>query len=312
MNTPGVFLPPFFGGVITNAGSQQNTLAGGQAVADGYIFSTAIAAGTQVNFKLSASVAGLTTSGSGELGLSDGKGKRWGNLQGVTIKITGEVPAATFPLDFSNPDNFMCQSNCNSEIPFWFTGIASVVTQGNHGSSTQSIPILIESAYWDPLGAPIVIASADDGASIFLVLTYTTATINWTGVEVDGVLTGTYGTATVSGAYTTVTNSFENLLAGTEQDSGQISFYGFAVPQLNAKGDLKGSTTFTNAGGVDCSMQDGSTGVPGTCLLTGASSAGTFNMQLSQGGKISGTYGTIWSVPSTFTATTVTATVTQH
>ena len=84
------------------------------------------------------------------------------------------------------------------------------------------------------------------------------------------------------------------------------------VPQLNAKGDLKGSTTFTNAGGVDCSMQDGSTGVPGTCLLTGASSAGTFNMQLSQGGKISGTYGTIWSVPSTFTATTVTATVTQH
>ena len=95
LNTPGVFLPPFFGGVITNAGSQQYTLAGGQAVADGYIFSTAIAAGTQVNFKLSASVAGLTTSGSGELGLSDGKGKSWGNLQGVTLKITGEVPAAT-------------------------------------------------------------------------------------------------------------------------------------------------------------------------------------------------------------------------
>lgn len=300
LSTPGVIAPPDFGGVITNAGSQQYSITGGVAVADGHIFSTLVSTGSSVNFHFSASVVGLSTSGNGELGVSNGHGKSWGNLQGVSIQINDEVPAATFPLGSDSP---------TSQIPFFFLGTATVIGQGNHGTS-ESVPVTIESAYWNPFGGPIVISSLDNGASIFLVLNYTAATIQWSGVEVDGALVGTYGSTPVSGGYTTITNSFENLFAGTEQDSGQISFYGFAIPQLNANGVLRGSTTFTATGGLDCS---GSSGLPpGTCLLTGASSAGSFSMHLNQGGKIDGTYATVWSVPSTFTATSVTATVTQH
>ena len=293
--------PGNYGGVISNAGSQHYVIQGGVAASDGWIFGNTFTAGQKINFQLSADVVGLTTSGSGSLGLSTGNGKSWGNFQGVTIQITDELPAQTFP--GANP----------SQVPFFFLGMATV-TDKNHGTST-SVGIEVESEYWNPMGGPIIISSTDSPPSIFLLLVPSAATINWTGVQVDGFLGGVLGSTQVTGGYTTITNSFENLIAGTEQDSGQISFYGFTdsngnlVPSLSASGSLSGSTTFTTAGGFDCSYE---TGIPGTCLLTGASSSGSFSMHLNQGGKIDGTYATTWSVPSTFTATTVSATVAQH
>jgi hypothetical protein len=317
LSTPGIFAPPSFGGVITDAGNQIYNIQGGQAAAPGWIFSTTVAPAANVNFQLEANVFGLRTSGFGSLGVSNG-GNGWGNnqrnSQEVTIKITNEVQAATFPLGSSSPD---------SQIPFYFTGTATMTQngQGNgHGDqSSVSVPIAIESAYWNPLGGPIVITSLDGTTStppsIFLVISPSSATIIWSGVQVAGTLAGTYGSTSVSGSYITTTYSFENLVAGTEKDVGQIAFSGFtdsngnSVPQLDGTGYLTGSTTFTTAGGIDCSSE---TGVPGTCLLTGASSSGNFNMNTDHGVRISGSYATTWSVPSTFTSTTVTATVTQH
>jgi hypothetical protein len=332
--TPGTFAPPSFGGVITNAGNQIYNIQGGQAALPGWIFSTTVAQGANINFNLEANVFGLSTSGFGSLGVSNGGGNGWGNNRGnnqgksqeVTIKINGEVSAATFPLGSSSPD---------SQIPFYFTGTATMTQNGqgngngnghNHSvgnndndQSSVSVPIAIESAYWNPLGGPIVITSLDGTAStlpsIFLVISPSSATIIWSGVQVAGTLMGTYGSNSVTGNYVTTTYSFENLVAGTEKDAGQIAFSGFtdsngnSVPQLDGTGFLTGSTTFTTAGGIDCSSE---TGVPGTCLLTGASSSGNFNMNTYLGVRISGSYATTWSIPSTFTSTTVTATVTQH
>lgn len=295
-----------YGGVISNAGNQHYVIQGGQAAADGWIFSNQISAGSTVNFRLDASVVGLSTSGNGELGQSTGNGKSWGNLQGVSIVINDEIPAQVFPL-------IPTPGVSPSEVPFYFTGTATVM---NHGqSSGTSVPIMIESPYWNPFGGPIVVMSTDTPPSIFLIVTYSVATINWSGVEVDGYLGGMFGQVPVTGGFTNIANANENLVTGTEQDSGQISFYGFtsavdgsSIAQLTAIGRYSGSTSFSASGGVDCSPL----GLPGTCLLTGASSSGTFIMNQGHGAKISGSYDTVWSVPSTFTSTTIVATQTQH
>ncbi|MDG7007192.1 MAG: hypothetical protein JRN06_02975 [Nitrososphaerota archaeon] len=284
--------PGNYGGAITNAGNQQYVIMGGVAAKDGVVFSAPVPAGTHVQFRLQVSVVGLSTSGSGSLSVPSGGANGRGEAGVVNIQITDAVAAQTFG---------------NSEMPLFFTGIATLGGQG------PSVPVMVESAYWNPFGGPIVIASAD-GTSVFLVITYSVATIDWSGVEVDSVVAGTLGSTAVTGFTTNIANAHENLVTGVEQDSGQILFYGFTsvadgspISQLAASGSYNGLTKFTSAGGIDCS---GAFGVP--CFLTGASSSGQFVMHSADGALINGKYATTWSVPSTFTSTTITATVTQH
>ena len=286
-------------GIITNAGSQAYVLQGGQLV-------YGVIAGQQlgpegISFSVNAKVAGLGTSGSGSLSFAAGS-----ESVSASIVINGEIQAQAFPLSASSGYT-ACTVGCHSQVPLLFTGIATITGAGR----PMILPVGIESAYWNPFGGPIVITSLDSqtNPTLLLVVTYNVATINWSRVQLQGIASGTFGAQSVSGSYVTTTNSFENLVTGIEQDSGKIAFTGMSVPSLDAVGTLQGTTTFNLVGSIDCSPL---TGLPeGTCTATGASSLGTFQMSGLHGLSISGSYSTVWSVPSLFTTTTVVATVTQ-
>jgi hypothetical protein len=291
-------------GVITGAGSQQYAIAGSHLIAGSFAGQPLTG---PVNYRVDATVNGLTTTGSASISLGTGSQR-----MSISIQILDEVPAAVFPLDLSDPYNPVncVGSSCTSEIPLFFTGMASITTQGS--SHPTVLPVAIESAYWNPFGGPIVIASLDDpiNPTLSLVVTYNMATINWTGVEVQGSVVGTYGSNPILGGYATLTNSHENLVAGTEQDGGQIFLAGMSDASLNSMGTISGTTKFSLAGSEPCPL---SFMLPaGTCILTGASSTGQFQMTDAAGGKIVGSFGTSWSVPSLFTTTTASASVTQR
>jgi len=288
-------------GMITNAGSQSYTIGGGQLVG-GSLFNNLVAP-TRIGFSLYATVHGPQAAFG------------WGSLQVGTgfsarITITGVIQAAIFPLSPTDYSNCNPQEQkCNSEIPLFFTGLATVTSKGSNG--LQQIPIAIESPYWNPFGGPIFITSLDSTTdpSISLIMTYTSATIYWSGVQIQGEILGSFGGGSVSGSFSQTVNSWENLVTGTESDFGSIAFVGMSNPILNAFGGFVGHTTFSLTNSYDCALEFG---LPeGTCTATGATSDGSFWMT-GKGSLINGTYHTIWSVPSLFTTTTVMAAVTKY
>jgi hypothetical protein len=286
-------------GLITNAGTQHYELDGGHLIG-GSVNGQPVSPG-KILFNLDATVHGLSVSGGGSLQLSHGFYAR--------ITIDDAVPAAIFPLSPTGANCDPTSEPCNSEIPVLFTGTASVQT--GEGDAVQ-VPIGIESAYWDPLGGPIVITSLPSGAAFSFVVTYSTATITWIGVQLQGGFAGKLGSESVSGLYSQMTYSQENLLKGTEFDIGSIVFAQASDPKLDGHGLFFGHTTFTNAvpPGEDCTMPPFSFPLPeGTCLATGATSNGEFLMAGGEGTFILGYYHTTWSVPSLFTQTTVMASV---
>jgi hypothetical protein len=319
-------------GVITNAGSQVYNFGGGTLV-QGTLFGHTLSPGA-VSFSLYATVHGVqSVSGWGSLQLSytggHGGGSGWtsgysNNNNGghssssgfsALITLTSAIPAAIFPITL-NPDQTTYANcdpqaqKCNSEIPLFFTGIAAISSTGNNGPN--KIPIAIESPYWNPLGGPIVITSLDSttNPSIFLVVSYNTATIDWSGVQLQGVISGTFGTETVSGLYGQGVSSHEDLVSAKESDLGGIAFTSMSDQTLDAVGGFFGHTSFSLSGSFDCAPEFG---LPeGTCTATGATSDGTFGMIGKQGTIIAGKYHTDWSVPSLFTLTTVIASVIQR
>ena len=316
-------------GMIANAGNQHYDFSGGKLV-NGLLFGHRLSS-AQVSFSLDATVRGLqTVSGSGSLQVSppNGHGGNGGHTGGqadansgysadaslsVSITITGAIPAAIFPITVTSPDSYSnCDpqtQKCNSEIPLFFTGFATVSSAAGNGPNR--IPIAIESPYWNPLGGPILITSLDGTTvpSIFLVVSYSSATIDWVGVQLQGEISGTFGTEAVTGFYGQGVNSHEDLVSAKESDLGSIAFTGMSDQALNAMGAFVGHTTFSLKGSFDCAPQFG---LPeGTCTATGATSDGTFGM-IGKQATIVGKYHTDWSVPSLFTMTTVIGTVIQH
>jgi hypothetical protein len=298
------------GGLITDAGQQHYKVGGGQIVA-GEINGQPVDSSDQLSFSLNVMVHGLGTSGTGSLSVSGP-----GMSLSAQIPINSEVAAAVFPID---PDtgascNPAAQS-CNSQIPLLFLGVATV-----HMGAGQplKIPIGIESPYWSPFGGPILITSLESTSApmLFMVVTYSSASIDWTGVQLQGQFGGLLGAEPVTGSFAQVTNSHEDLVNAIEQDSHTIAFTGASDPVLNAMGTFSGQTTFSLVGSIDCANPSSPVYFPGlpegTCTATGASSAGTFQMVGAQGAKIAGTYETAWSVPSLFTSTTVLGAVVQH
>lgn len=321
-------------GMIVNAGNQHYELGGGTLV-QGSVFGHDVSSAS-IKFGLDASVHGLGASGSGSIQISSASkggdnsgggngGQNNGKGQGghgshsngfgfnARITITGAIPAAIFPLTLESSTTYVnCDpstQSCNSEIPLFFTGVATFESQGSKGPT--QIPIAIESPYWNPFGHPIVITSLDSTSapSIFLVVTYDRATIGWDGVQLQGMLMGAFGGQHVSGAFGQTVNSQENLMLGKEQDGGTIAFVAMSPDKLNANGRFSGLTSFSLEGSFDCAPQF--TLPEGTCTATGAGSDGSFKMSGGQGTQIAGTYHTDWSVPSLFTLTTVMGAVTQ-
>jgi len=127
-------------------------------------------------------------------------------------------------------------------------------------------------------------------------------------VQVEGQFGGTVGQTSVSGDYASLSNSFENLVSGSEQDAGTVTFANTSGPMPDSSGPLLGSTMISLAGSYSCAAP--LSALPeGTCLATGATSSGTFFAFGGAGVVVSGAYSTVWSVPSLTTTTTVTGSV---
>jgi hypothetical protein len=189
---------------------------------------------------------------------------------------------------------------------------------------TQTVPetLQIESPYFNPFGAPLLLASVD--SSIVIAATYTRGNIVWSGTQIGGSISGTLvstqgqghdgsvrpndesskqATVTVSGNYLLKTLEHENLVTGTAVDEGTISWSSMTPSSLNARGDYNGNSTIPIAPSADCSP----TGLPGTCTMTTFQSAGHFRMN-----GMSGKYSTEWGIPGLLPVSTVSASVSQQ
>src|SRR5208337_4543678 len=138
------------------------------------------------------------------------------------------------------------------------------------------------------------------------VFTYAASTIDWYNVQSSGSLAGTLGATPVSGSFSMTTNAHEDLFAGTETESGTMTFYDMNPSYLDASGTFSGSSTIPTSDTIDCSSI---TGIPGTCTETGLVSSGGFT--LDPGTLIEGTYGIDWTTPAFSFSGTATATVSQ-
>ena len=217
------------------------------------------------------------------------------------------VPAVGFPLDPTQPTNpLACGQNCQSEIPGFFVGAGDVqVTFKGATTDNPNAVILFESAYLSPFGGPIAIGTTD--GAVRIAATYTAQNGQWSGVQTAGVVLDSNGN--VVGNFVDTTNLSENLLTGSESDSGTMVLYGFSGQYygLNSAGTFSGSSSVPSAGSFDCtsmlSSQLSGAGIyfslpQKTCLATGSISTGTFKLSHNSYRSISGAYALYWSVPA--------------
>ena len=242
-----------------------------------------------LTYTLNAQQVGLTTSGSARFLLSGQ------NATGATITVSGNlliggsVPAVCLP---SYSTTGTCASGDTSEVPFAFLA-GGMVQISSSGVTQTPTPVMmgLESAYFDPFGDAIALASADN--SIVIVTNYTRATIDWSNVVDMGTLTGSIGNTPISGSFQQVASEHENLVAGTAQDSGtlSLSMTDNIGNQIAASGRYTGNSSIPHAGSFPC---------PGIsyCTETGFQDSGSFLLHGASGTMIVGTYATGWSVPA--------------
>lgn len=284
------------GGII-DAGRQHYVINGGKAVA--VYFNGLDLSKAKVHYSLDATVSGLSAKGEASLNVKGQVGGEKFSLQ-ADITIFDAIPAQAFG---------------QSMIPIFFVGLADMEVEQGTSHQRIQLPLLIESPYFNPFGGlehPILISSNDpqSNTALFAIVTYDTATIDWSNVRLGGSLSGTLDNSAVSGQFVMVVHSHEDLVRGVERDEGTIEFLEMSNPVLNSKGSFQGVTTIpTQAydgqpGPLSCASQFG---LPeGTCTLTGAISTGKFSMSnnevngQNEGSNvlIKGTYNTIWTVPS--------------
>jgi hypothetical protein len=210
-----------------------------------------------------------------------------------SVPIIASTPAESFPVG--------CSVACNSVVPAFYLGegIFNVTVT----SSWQTLlPMALESAFLNPFGGPIIWVSEDANSSIVLVSTYSAAAIDWQGVRSGGTISGTLGPTPVSGLFNLTSAAHEDLFAGTETETGTMTFYGVTPSGLDASGPYSGNSTIPTTGTIDCSAL---TGFPDTCTETGFSSAGSFDLDPVTV-LVQGTYKLDWAVPAlTFNGTAV-------
>ncbi len=280
-------------GAVLNLGTQTYSVSGG-TVAAAYIGGQPVDPTTAtIKYSFFATQKGFTTKGFAHIDFSGMTATGSVSVEG-NFNINNTLPAAAVPLG--------CTTTCNSELPYNFLGSSSNV-QVTVGGSTQTVTetMQFESPYWNPFGAPIVLASTDN--SIIIAATYTRGTIVWKGTQVGGTIAGLLGTTPASGSYTLTSGEVENLVNGSAIDAGQIQFSSMTPSSLNARGFYGGNSSIPTSPTVDCSPA----GLPGTCTATGFLSTGKFRM-----GGITGSYSTNWGIPALQPTSTLTAQVSQH
>jgi len=288
----GIFTPLSLSvtGAVLNAGNQTYSATGGSVVYAS-IGGNTLDPTASLSFTLSAQVDGFATSGSASFYLAGTSGGQNMTADGQ-IQITDMVAAAAIPLG--------CSTTCDSRLPLFFVGASNTtVTTGAGAPSTTAPAFYVESSYFNPWGAPIVLASSDCfnapfTCSFFIVTTYNTGTIQWQGTETSGAVSGTLSGSPVTGNLTLASRENEDLILGNTSDSGTIALSGMNPSILDVQGTYSGNSTIPSAGTSDCS---GDTGFPGTCTQTGFQSTGKVAMQNAQIG-VNGTYSTTWGVPA--------------
>ena len=290
-------------GVITYAGNQMWMQSGGQLV-EMLVGGAPAAQGGDLSYNLVAKVTGLRASGTFSMKLSDSQ-------DGVSMKalgrVVGYIPSVCFP-NYDTPNALgQCASSDSSGIPAFFE--AYLVGSLNMGGQTTQLNgvFLVESGILNPFGGPIVISAADN--SIVIVATYSRSTVDWKGVQLAGVVSGTFNNAPVSGSFMQTVNAHEDLVTGMERELGTVSFVGMSISSLNAQGRFSGLSTTPTTGTMDCSSMMGLP--PGTCTATALNSTGTFMMQAQDGTRMTGTYGIYWPAPSIVFGGQIYATVYQ-
>ena len=303
-------------GSFVNVGNQQYHQSGGAATYVS-IKSISISLSTvSLTYRLNAAVSGTTVSGAAYFRLT-GTGLSGGDEGSSSVSgpvsvvgqavLVGMIPAVGFPLDPTQPTNpLACNPNCQSEIPAFFVAAGDVhVTFNGVTTDNPNAVFLFESAYLNPFGGPIVMGTTDGAISI--AATYTAQNSSWSGVQTAGVALDSKGK--LIGNFSLTSNLSENLVTGTEHDSGTMVLYGFSGQYLalNSVGTFSGFSLVPAAGSFDCttalSAQLSAAGMnfnlpQGTCLATGSISAGGFKLSHNPHRSISGAYGLHWSVPA--------------
>jgi len=315
-----------FSGAILSSGTQSYSSTGGSVVVGSLLGKTIDPTEAQLDYSVQARVSGLSVQGSASFSLS---------LKGddgsvTTVKgnapIAEMIPAETFPIGCT------FGADCTSGIPGIYLGLASVTSQtcpaqgqksGDHGvghssgngnghgnrgcsdASQMTLPMEFESAFLNPFGGPIFISS--QGGEIFLIATYTSARVIWTGIQLGGSATGSLAGSPVSGGFAMGVSAVEDLKSGSELEVGSIALVGMSPPSLNAAGHFIGRSTIPPGTACPTPPPPYQPFPPGTCQLTGFSSNGLFSMQSSTGGSIVGSYSTIWTAPAVAFTSTVTA-----
>ena len=290
-------------GTMLTAGTQYWSVSGGNLVG-AQVGQEMVPPGANLQYSLSDSVKGLTTTGSVQLSMSgkttDGQSMTF-NANG---QVVGMIASICLP-GYDSPDVYgNCPASDTSTIPAFFVAAVSTTETLGSTTTTNHLTLLIESPIMNPWGAPILITSTD--GSVNIVTTYSSATATWMNVKLTGTLTGTYNGQQASGTFTQSANAREDFVAGTENEFGTVAFVNMSPSSLNAQGVYTGTSSVPTAGSYDCSSIAGTP--EGTCLETGLTSTGSFTMW-GQVGSMSGNYVVNWPAPSVTFSGTITASV---
>ncbi|HYR04933.1 MAG TPA: hypothetical protein VEO75_06045 [Nitrososphaerales archaeon] len=286
-------------GGVANFGSQFYYVSGGQVAFAMIAGQPVDPASATIQYSFFASQNGLSTQGFAKVQFSGTTTTGDSVSLSGTFNINGMVPAVQFPQG--------CTTNCQSALPFFFLA-SSPNVQLTVGTSTQTVAetLQIESPYFNPWGAPIVLASTDN--SMVIAATYTKGSILWAGTTLVGTIAGTLDATAASGLFSMTNIEYENMVTGTASDSGSVTYSSMTPSSLNAKGHYSGTSTIPTAGTSDCSAV---TGIPGTCTATGFQSAGGFTFTGDANPSIKGTYSTTWGSSALSFVSSVSATVSQ-
>lgn len=300
-------------GIIANPGIQSYHQAGGTPL-------LVEVNGISVNpssfqYSLGATVNGQSVTGLATLQLRGHDPS--GDAVSVSLEsvLGGMIPSVCFP----SYSTGTCAPGDTSAIPSFFVGATTgTITIGGVSSPFGPSFLLFESAYLNPFGGATLILSED--GSLLIAATYTSAQIRWTGTELTNYLpvTGAFGSTEVTGGnFLMAVNSQENLVTGVEQAAGTLTFFGMSSPALDSTGHFSSISTIPTTGEQDCSSSlVSSLGLVysfpfSVCTLTGALTSAHFNVH----GPVSVTKGvatSLWSVPSLYFTTTVTASSVQR
>lgn len=293
-------------GMVVNAGTQHYIIQqSGQVLEASFLtYTINTSQPTHLSYNLNAMVQGTSASGNANFYLT-------GSLVGGgMIQISGNAPivgaVAAVCLPHYDPPNSTgyCPSSDTSEVPAMFIGMATIqVTAGPVHTSLQNIPMLFQSAYLNPFGAPIVLGTADGFSTMQIVTTYNHATVDWSNIVDESIVSGTIGSTPVTGTFTQVAQEHENLVTGIARDHGTITFT-MSDPSLDSSGHYSGSSMTPTTQSSVCS-----TTIP--CTNYGFESTGIFHTSStgSQSVQMSGSYGTSWGIPAFDFTGTITAVV---